>query len=686
MGNNICGNSGSPGTPRPHHTDLTEPVVRREIRRMSQAEQDRWAAAVLRMMRNRPGEPQSSEFFRIAGYHGWPGSFCEHAQETFPGWHRAYLCEFEAAMRRADQDNGNDGAIGLPYWDWMVDEINGERFPQVIRRHFGQMPEDLVDVNNELRQLGWNLNSDTAIMNSMARSRVSDMVYRAYGNEQHFMAASKRWTGDSLESPHDMVHVACGFPMVSVEFAAFHPIFWLHHCNVDRTYERYLQLEPDSQTEMRNNQRRLRRRRGERNRYWTPFAPFNHPVSGEDFMPRHAFDAAGLNYSYADLPPERQLMTRFPTLAVFHPILPNPATYMLHVFVMKKSAEATWKAPTETEFQSGRVDEMMGYAGWGAAWGSKDPENCENCRERCPYSVRVDVSTTLARLGLKPSEAALKVVVFSDKYRICPCPDVIPAPQIRGPFFEDTDQGVPDLKLGDESADVTAVQKYLVRYGYLSGVPTGKFDQRTKEAVIVFQKRFEMPNPDGKVSVSLKNFMIKTRNDDLPDGVPDKAHFGRTPKIKVWVDACPGYLEQADVNAEVKRACNIWQAASSVSFEIVSEEFVALADVVITWADHSADNMFFFDGKGGKLAHTSEANITLDEAEYWILQGTHPNPRKDSPVELLPILLHELGHCLGLGHSGPGGMADVMFAYYVPGRTSLSKADKDRIAKLYPPA
>ena len=30
------------------------------------------------------------------------GEYCVHGYEAFPGWHRAYLLEFERVMRRAD--------------------------------------------------------------------------------------------------------------------------------------------------------------------------------------------------------------------------------------------------------------------------------------------------------------------------------------------------------------------------------------------------------------------------------------------------------------------------------------------------------------------------------------------------------------------------------------------------------
>ena len=49
------------------------PVVRKEIRTLSPTELDRFAAALKKMMEATDG-PGSSEYARVAGYHGWPGA------------------------------------------------------------------------------------------------------------------------------------------------------------------------------------------------------------------------------------------------------------------------------------------------------------------------------------------------------------------------------------------------------------------------------------------------------------------------------------------------------------------------------------------------------------------------------------------------------------------------------------
>jgi hypothetical protein len=60
------------------------------------------------------------------------GEFCVHGNEAFPGWHRAYLLEFERVMRCADMALGGDGMIGLPYWGWEEVYINDEVRTQLL--------------------------------------------------------------------------------------------------------------------------------------------------------------------------------------------------------------------------------------------------------------------------------------------------------------------------------------------------------------------------------------------------------------------------------------------------------------------------------------------------------------------------------------------------------------------------
>ena len=50
----------------------------------------------------------------------------------------------------------------------------------------------------------------------------------------------------SVESPHNHVHMDVGWPMSSFLHAPFNPIFFLHHCNVDRLFEAWLKANPSA--------------------------------------------------------------------------------------------------------------------------------------------------------------------------------------------------------------------------------------------------------------------------------------------------------------------------------------------------------------------------------------------------------------------------------------------------------
>ena len=86
-------------------------------------------------------------------------------------------------------------------------------------------------------------------------------------------------------------------------------MFWLHHCNVDRIYDKYLELEPDSASEFEAHQANLARQgkvatsTGFPEGSWGPYVPFYHPKTGAPFHARDTFDAPALGYRYDALPP-----------------------------------------------------------------------------------------------------------------------------------------------------------------------------------------------------------------------------------------------------------------------------------------------------------------------------------------------------------------------------------------------
>ena len=48
--------------------------------------------------------------------------------------------------------------------------------------------------------------------------------------------------------------------------------------------------------------------------------------------------------------------------------------------------------------------------------------------------------------------------------------------------------GATVLEVGSNGSDVTKVQKRLIQYGYMTGSADGKYGEKTRDAVIWFQK------------------------------------------------------------------------------------------------------------------------------------------------------------------------------------------------------
>jgi len=269
-------------------------VVRMSIDEMPPSEQQRFVNAVKHMMGDMKTADGTSEYFRLAGYHGFPEDYCAHRQELFPAWHRAYLLDFEQTLQKADVELGGNGSVGVPYWDW----TEFESMPEIIREEFGDIPPALKDeiakhggeafakkgyqvrpnralpgpsLQSIIAPPSWltpppQIHPDNTIRRALRGANLPGKVANVLNEHAHWRAASTRWSGgSSVETPHNDIHAVLGFPMTSVAYAAFHPIFFLHHCNVDRIYEAYIAEQPDSRKEFEATQQAYAEK-GEENR------------------------------------------------------------------------------------------------------------------------------------------------------------------------------------------------------------------------------------------------------------------------------------------------------------------------------------------------------------------------------------------------------------------------------------
>ncbi len=210
---------------------LAQKVVRRNIAKMTEKDSAviLYKLAIETMRKRKPTDPTSFEF--QAAMHGsklradkneWDQ--CQHGNDFFLSWHRMYLYFFERICRKAC---GNE-RFALPFWDYSSKE--GRQIPVVFRK-------PAID-GNAL----WTKSRDPD-MNGGAWLTDSEVSTKA-------AFKSKKLVGpysfqDFLEdTPHGTVHMAAAGStsrlMGSFATAGLDPLFWVHHCNIDRLWVKYM--------------------------------------------------------------------------------------------------------------------------------------------------------------------------------------------------------------------------------------------------------------------------------------------------------------------------------------------------------------------------------------------------------------------------------------------------------------
>jgi hypothetical protein len=145
---------------------------------------------------------------------------CEHGSLEFFSWHRMYLYWFERIIRK----KSGDPNFALPFWNY---ESSTERYlPPPFRT-----PGTGLFVPNANRGSGWN--AGTSFLQASTVSTAGCMPQVPFPS----------FSGNLENTPHAAVHMAFGSTggwMGSVPTAAQDPIFYLHHCNIDRLWNAWL--------------------------------------------------------------------------------------------------------------------------------------------------------------------------------------------------------------------------------------------------------------------------------------------------------------------------------------------------------------------------------------------------------------------------------------------------------------
>lgn len=159
----------------------------------------------------------------------WNTCQAHHAgdvEDYFLPWHRMYIYFFERIVRKV----ANDPTFTLPYWNYTNAAVpSGPRLPTGFTSPASASNSLFRPNRNALANGGQPIDQNSP--GSLNLNALSQCSYSQQGAVQGFNLA--------LDSGlHGTVHVLVGNGqgMGSIPWAANDPIFWMHHCNIDRLW------------------------------------------------------------------------------------------------------------------------------------------------------------------------------------------------------------------------------------------------------------------------------------------------------------------------------------------------------------------------------------------------------------------------------------------------------------------
>lgn len=266
-------------------------------------------------IKNRDKDPNSKQsYFALAGVHWYPshsnpkwndlagGLYCHHHIPRYNPWHRAYLYEFENALRSVEGCED----VTLPYWDFENISSLEAFFPKILEEapfNEYKFPFDIAQEDEIKRELesdiAYRIKSEEKKIEQEIGGEVSltkeeqekiriqttkeyqeskyykkgyrttrnltKCIFKYYSNQDASECSSSRlkfnmhqkvknameaysWdnfhnfrSNTAIIGAHDSGHNAIGPTMANQSISAFDPIFWFFHCNWDRLWWKWQQ-------------------------------------------------------------------------------------------------------------------------------------------------------------------------------------------------------------------------------------------------------------------------------------------------------------------------------------------------------------------------------------------------------------------------------------------------------------
>lgn len=174
---------------------------------------------------------------------------CQHNSWFFLPWHRMYLHHFEQIILGHVRRLGGPPDWALPYWDYSASAADAALPPAFRAATLADGSPNPLRITQRHPNANTGGSFTTASQTTTAAAMAETLFSATFpatsfgGGATGFNHAGGDQRG-SLESiPHGSIHVAVAGPtgfMRNFVRAPLDPIFWSHHCNIDRLWKVWL--------------------------------------------------------------------------------------------------------------------------------------------------------------------------------------------------------------------------------------------------------------------------------------------------------------------------------------------------------------------------------------------------------------------------------------------------------------
>lgn len=203
-------------------------------------------------------------------------TYCPHSYVTFAAWHTQYLLEFENLLNQYDNSDDKTTRITLPYIDFTIEDdknsldflstktieilLNGNKIiiknplstgPMYTKTIMGERKSNTVRYGF-LKPINRSEKNSIANIKRMFDNSLLISTYESFSSNDVSLSKKNNISNhEPIEQPHNECHGNIGGivgTMSNISHSAFDPIFWLHHCNIDRYFQNWLYLNTNGFT------------------------------------------------------------------------------------------------------------------------------------------------------------------------------------------------------------------------------------------------------------------------------------------------------------------------------------------------------------------------------------------------------------------------------------------------------